>query len=728
MLFIYAGLGLTICFCPKKFQNFTFFFSPFVGLAYLSIFSWWGIHFIPGGIDAIILPLLIVPTLSLIAAAWTKKREIASLMRPPNKDTIWLIIIYCIIFIFISFPVIFLLNSANVVVIGNNDIINYAAVSKILVSSSLVNPTPNVDAHLLYLIETNNFGAFIATAFPSALFSVQTYIVQNSIVNIFFIFTLPILYTIAVTIFRYRPTMAMGVSILIGLNIHLIYIIYTGFVGQVIGFGMFIALLLATLYPILNCKQSKDFWEYIPLASILLFGMIATYSPFIPIFFLPLFGYLILIALINKDFKAIIPILKFLIISTIIGMIFAIPLVINRFQEILYFSTSIPAGWPMPTLGPEQIMGIVGNDVGWFPIQNSAINSIPLPIMLRISLSCIIIALFILSLRKLYQTDRNVFYFGIFFLGMIFIGYSYYSVVEMMSPAYTGDSYKAYKLLTYGLPIIIIFLFVYFRDIDLFKPENVKKKWQSVLILILLITGCLWSSMAMMDMISQKSYPIKPNIIDLQKIDNIQNVTSINVEESNYKDQMWIYYFLFMNKTVHLKYRTYFAKSPLIGEWTLKSNYNNIINIDNGDEKIPLNDDYYLIKNESTLTADFDKGWFMEEFNGNGAFRWTGYNNETPTLAIHSSNFSTVNLNLSYVPLIQNNTFSVFLDNGFIKDCQDSRFCEIKQIRITRGDHIIEFIPQISPISPGAKDPRTLGYAFIYINLTATSSTSGVSA
>jgi hypothetical protein len=581
---------------------------------------------------------------------------------------------------------------------------------------------PGVYANILFLIENNNFGAFVAAAVPSTVLAIQTYVLQNSIENLFFIFSLPIVYLIAVEIFRYRPTVALIAVFLVGLNLHLIYILYTGFVGQVLGYGIFLALLSVMLYPILNCTQDKEFWEYIPLTSVLLFGLIATYSLFIPLLFFPVFGILVLAVIMKKNLKTILPSFKFFIMTAIIGIIIAFPLAINRFKEVLYFSQNITAGWPMPILSPDQIMGFVGNDVGWFPPVQNAASSIPMPLFARFLLSIIIVCILFLSLNKLFQSDRNLFYFGIIFLAVVFIGYIYYSALELTTPTFTGEGYKAYKLLTYGIPLIFLFFLAYFRNIDLFNPGN--KRWYCIMVLILLIAGNLWSSAAMMDRVSQKSYLIKPNIIDLQKINNFQNVSSINVEESIYSDQMWIYYFLYMNKTLHLKYTTYYQKSPLIGEWTLKSSHMDILDLGNLDEKIPLNDDYYLVKNESSIYVDFKEGWYEPEYK-NGAFRWSGNNKETPSLGITSSNLTILDLNLSYASLNPKNSFSVELDDKKITDCSDINFCEIKQLAITPGYHILKFEPKFPPTSSGSADPRTLGYVFIYINMTSTTSATG---
>ena len=40
IFYIYSGIGLSFLLCPKHFEKYCFYFSPFVGLAYLSYFSW----------------------------------------------------------------------------------------------------------------------------------------------------------------------------------------------------------------------------------------------------------------------------------------------------------------------------------------------------------------------------------------------------------------------------------------------------------------------------------------------------------------------------------------------------------------------------------------------------------------------------------------------------------------------------------------------------------------
>lgn len=728
LLFVYCGIGLTLFICPKKFENYILFFSPFVGLAYLGLFTWWGIHLVSGGINAFIYPLLILPAFFLLLALFTRKDQLLPIFWVLRTETLFLIILCIIIYLIISLPNIVLLNNLNVLVVGNNDIINYATISKFLTRSSLINPVPGVDAHILYLIENNNFGAFIAAAVPSSFFAIQTYMLENIIENLFFIFSLPIIYLIAVEIFTYKSQVAFIATLLIGVNIHLIYILYTGFVGQVIGCSIFLALLLVTLYPLLSYEQNHNFHSFIPLASVLMFGMIMTYSPLILLFFVPILLYLIIVMSSKKSAEFIWNPLKFLIITTIISFAIAPTLFIDRLQELTYFAQSIAAGWPMPPITPEQIVGLVGNDVGWFPIQNAVWSPPLIPVIFLLLVSFLVLFVFFLSLKKLSKDQRLLFFFAMAFLLIIFMVYIYYIIIDYISPTFTGEYYKAYKLLTYGIPMVIIIFLSYFKDLNLFKCKD--KCRYCMIFLVVLVLGNIWSGAAMMDMVSQKSYPIKASVIDLQRLNEMQNISSLNIEERSYSDQMWIYYFLFMNHTIHLQYTTYFQKSPLTGEWTLKTRNEDILNLENLEEIIPLNDDYYLVKNgSSSFRVDFKEGWYETESWGNSIFRWSSYKNQSPVVGIYSpSKKVSIDLDLTYKPLIADNSFAVYLNDKKITECTNEHFCELNRVIIYPGIHNLTFEPRFPPISPGPEDPRTLGYVFIYINMTSNTSTSGVTA
>jgi hypothetical protein len=238
--------------------------------------------------------------------------------------------------------------------------------------------------------------------------------------------------------------------------------------------------------------------------------------------------------------------------------------------------------------------------------------------------------------------------------------------------------------------------------------------------LTLLIIGNIGSMASMISFTTNQSTMINKNIIDLHKLNLNENITSINIIEGLWWDQMWIYYFLFENKTVFLKYRTYYADSPQNGEWTLvKKSGEDIFYYSNFQEFnniIILNKEYYL-ENKSFREFSFNNGWYELESNNDTKWRWTGQSNITPGLELNLIENQSINMFLQYSSLNKTNALTILLDNETIKDCNDNNYCSVENINLTRGKHILVFNTKLPPELPGNGDPRPLSYSFTNITI-----------
>jgi hypothetical protein len=207
---------------------------------------------------------------------------------------------------------------------------------------------------------------------------------------------------------------------------------------------------------------------------------------------------------------------------------------------------------------------------------------------------------------------------------------------------------------------------------------------------------------------------ISEDINDLEKINNFENVTSINIQEPPYWNQMWIYYFLLDKQRVYLKYNSYYSASPQIGEWTLKENNSDILsllNFTNSSNIIPINRIYSLEKN-SSCDISLYKGWYDLESNQDAKWRWSGEKNETPSIEIDCNNEEQlINMKMNYYSLNPENNFSVLMDGNKISACSNN-YCEIYNINFSKGKHILSFDPKLPPQLSGHRDPRYLGYGF----------------
>jgi hypothetical protein len=363
------------------------------------------------------------------------------------------------------------------------------------------------------------------------------------------------------------------------------------------------------------------------------------------------------------------------------------------------------SGWNMPFLYPPAIIGIELNNI-W--------SQSP-PILFSIILSVVLSIFFVFSLYRLFKNNEQLFFITFLYVALVIAGYGYLSLKEAITPTFSGEGYKAFKLITYFIPLILIITLYYFNDFQKTSQKTClshKKAFFSGII-VLLFFGNIWSGFTMIMESKQQSFGIDDDILDLVEIDHLENISSINIQENSFWRGMWIYYFLMGgNKSIYLKYPTYYRSSPQEGEWTLKNNNSDIIHIINKNEKIKINKGYYLEKNNSLDINLNNNGWYDLQSDENNFWRWSGIYNESPSIIIESTKDQLINLDLMYWTHYPDNTLTLVLDNTTITDCINNSYCRIPKINLTSGKHILRLKVKHPTQSSVHGDSTHLGYAF----------------
>ena len=714
LFYCYSGIGISFLFCPKYLEKYCFYFSPFVGLAYLGYVSWFFFEYSAWGTNQYTW-IVIPPFLFLLLAYNIKKDRFATIFHPFKKENLALIFLCIVIFLAISFPYYSQIDGiSNTISLGNNDIVAYATISKYLTFSSNSNSSivfdPNVTPGFLGQLKYNYFSAFLSTALPSSLFGLDPYQIQNLIIYLFFIFSLPIIFLIGIEIFGYNQKIALGITFLVGASFHLLYIVYEGFFAQIIGMGFFLCLFLVTYFPILKFSEIQNFSPYLLLNIVFCSGLISSYYVMFPLFLIPSVLFIVSYSIQSRSKRFFLKSTKYLL-STIFLTFLISPLIFFYKINSLISLNNVVAGWDMPFLFPDWIFGLTGTNI--------SMQSIPILIRLIISLPIVLLVLF--SLHHLFKTELKLFFISSSYFSFLIFFYFYLITKEFFSSTYTGDSYKAYKLITYFIPLILLIGLYTFRDLELnFTRITSKKNIVFFSLLCLLIIGNIVAMVSIISFSASHSITINKNIIDINKINFDDNVTSINILEKGYWDQMWMYYFLFENKTIFLKYRTYYADSPQNGEWTLlKKSGNDIFYLQNFDDfnnTISLNKEYYL-ERKPLIEFGYNEGWYDLESDHEKKWRWTGLPNITPSLELNLKEDQSINIFLQYWPLNQTNALTILLDNETIKNCNDKNYCSMENINLTKGKHIMGFKSKWSPELAGNGDPRYFSYAFSNITM-----------
>lgn len=713
--FILSGFGLTLLLIPKQLEKYTLFFSPFVGLVYVTYLSTLFIEFGNWGSNVYVWVILIL-SIIITAIALMSRKHIFCFYSSYVRRVIFQILCICIIIFFVlSFPYYSNYDGLiNTISLGNNDIISYATAAKYaMVSSFNYSPipyVPEVTPGFNHILRTDYVSAIFATALPCSLFGLETFQIQNLGIFLFFIFMLPLIYILGVEIFNYSKNFALILTILVGLNIHLFYIVYQGFFGQIIGMGYFYGLLFILLYPIIKNQGFRETIATVPFSILLFIGLWSSYETIIPLLIGPYLLFCI-IQLFHTDSIQIFNRNIFYVLLVIFLSFVIYPFSIyERLQKLISFKDVI-AGWDMPILTPDWILGIVGNNYLFR-------SEIPY-IWIILSISMMII--FYFSIRSQFKDNFQLFIISLIYLGSIICLYLFLIIKEFLSPDFSGDGYRAYKLMTYFIPLFILTFYYFFRenDWDFNKPYLKKSNFFSIIFLVLTISTVLSGSMMALSG-DVEFLSIDSSIIDLNTNPEVLNLDSINIETQSYWEQMWIHYFLFDKLPVYLKYQTYYKPSSLISNWTLKRNNNekDIFDFKEFGKKpdIEINDKYSL-KNNGSFEVIMGDGWYNPEYITDSTWRWSGKNNISPSLIIvnHEGN-SFINLFLSYFPLNPINSLSIYRNGMLIKNCPDN-FCSITNISLNHDTNKIIFQAKIPPEQPNSGDTRDLGFAFTRITV-----------
>jgi len=609
LLYEFFGFGITFLLCPRNLEKYTFFFAPFVGLTYITCLGTYFADFSNLG-SKVYASWLLFPSIILLGSAfYVKKDRRNELVWPFKKENILLVIICIIIFLAISMPYLVRFNGdlSNTITLGCGDIVNTAAMSKFLTQSSFIQPPPTVDSSFVLTLQrgANHIAVDFLTAIPSSIFSIDPYKIQNLVSYLFYFFLLPFVFLIAVEIFNYKKNVALVITSLTGLSFHLIYVIYQGFLGEIIGLGMFLSLFLVMLYSFQNCNKFSDYFPYILFTSVLTLGLIISYSPLLPLYYIPLFIFLSFVFISTRSIYRLLNALCFIALTLFIAFLLSPFEVIKIFKDIFLYTSGF--GWEMPMVTPAWAFGIAQNNLtSWgFGFAQPGLGmqyiGVPSNPIIDEILSGLIIVVAIISFIHLFKTDRLLFFLSISYVSFFLVIYCYLTFQGIFSIPFSGNSYKAYKLFTYFIPIILLTCLSCFRNFEIVPLKNKSKiKIIAIFFLALLILVNLYSASSIIKANYENGIEIKENIIDLQKITKMDNVSSVNIGISSWLDQMWVYYFIFINKKIYVRYNTYYQAKPPLGEWTLQGTdipkYSSS-DVGNSSNIIVINSDYYLIRN-----------------------------------------------------------------------------------------------------------------------------------
>ena len=231
---VFMGIGLTYLIVPKQVSRYTIIISPIVGYGLTTLFAWYCyIADLPGA--NVYAWFSLVFGLSINIYAYKRYRSFKLPELEENKpDWIPPILMGCIAFLVINIPFIITPNSPTTMSIANNDIVDYAAMSRFIQEF----PRSTTEGFLgqcgvvHYNCDVQWFGVSAITAFFASLLRTDAYRVQSLCVNLFFALGVPLCYMFSREILKVGRRFSMCIAFFYAIHPVLYRVAYDGFHGQ----------------------------------------------------------------------------------------------------------------------------------------------------------------------------------------------------------------------------------------------------------------------------------------------------------------------------------------------------------------------------------------------------------------------------------------------------------------------------------------------------------------
>ena len=536
-LLFFLGIGVTTIVVPKKIRVHSIWIIPWVTITliifFLTLLSLLGLPVKQS------MPIVTFFLLAIDVYVWIKKK----LQRPAHivQDIILTVFIIGTVFFNIS-PLLKTEKQLTTLSLGNNDAIVYVMSPDYLLNHSILDnftKKPNTlkpaEASVTGLIQSSyRFGPPMITAFFLPLFDLKAYQFFTIFQAVIFALSIPLVYLVLKVLYKPSTLGLVIISILIGFNANLLYIIYHDFFGQVLFWGISLCLLIYFLFYFeTEPKNSKSFTYFDAGIGFLISILFLSYHEGAIFVLAPLVILLGIRFILKKNS------LKYWFSLTRIGMI-----------SIILMPFAIANGM---VLGLEQA-GNTGGPIGWqlfrsnIPYANPfemlgfySIHSFdPLPSVVAATLSSLVVLLIMIgfyhSKNKLLMLSLVIIYLGfLIWTGPIDQNFFTYN-----------------RVVTYTLPLFIV-LFA----IGLLEAGKKMPRQLGGYVIVALLALTLYSGIQLNKRYLREFISIDRSLISLQELHDSSIIQQpIYTEQAltgltSLWRQMWIEYFLYPNKSLY---------------------------------------------------------------------------------------------------------------------------------------------------------------------------------
>lgn len=708
--FLFWGAGLALLSTPRRWRvGWPALCAPF-GLALQSAVVWFGALTPLPGTQVYGKWSLLIPIVLLFAGCWravrVERRSLWVELREWQSVGLLMAVILNVLLIpFASASKV--LTSAS---LGSCDAADYAAGARTLLEFARWDRTGfmgltevvqlhSVDNFFDHWIRLNHFTPSALVALNAAIFSYQPYEIISVTTAVFVALSLPTVFWLARSTFRYSPLASFWIATVYGLSPLLWYAAYHVAMSQLLA-AMAIAVVNGAAISVwaegATWRRGLGWFGVLAAGFWLILG---AYNFIVVVCLVPALGYVGTCALWHKEgsrFGRWIALVLGPLVLT--GAVFT-QRTLGLVERFLLFQ-QYDFGWKIPALSPEGWLGMVGST-----------SLAALPGILRWSLTFVVVLLWAAGLLWASRRKDAKAWLATCATFPILLGYGFLELRAVLRG--TNASYDAYKLISVFYPGLLAGV-AYWLNLARSPQRWIKA---GIVTFALLVLGFnAYSAHRFMRRMQSPPLLVDQALVQLQRLETLPQVTSVNLRIGDFWARLWANSFL-LRKPQYFPSHTYEGRrnTELKGEWDLLGG---IISLRTPDlpEELRLSAPYSLVDTRSSyfLKVQAGEGWYDQEVIAKAGAHWR-WSQGDATLVVENPQSRRMWVNLrGSLRSLNERDLEVWINGERMRSVRvgtQLRTIHVPRIALPPGRSIIEFRSLTPPLSPGPHDGRKLSFA-----------------
>jgi hypothetical protein len=703
---LFWGAGLALLAMPRPWVRFWPVLAAPAGFVLQSLVVWAGAYANLPGTDCYARWSEVLPLALLVIAArrrgWgTLGRDLLSL------GAVWAATIVCLVVL--VWPLARASKVLTTASLGSCDAADYAGGARMLMEfahgdrSGFIGLTEvagimSVDNFFDFWLRLNHFTPSAVIALNGSVFGLATQEITGLLTMVFLASSLPVVFWLARAVMGYRGSVSTWIALLYGLSPITWYAVFHVAMAQLLA-AQAIALLtwagVALWRGRLAWRRGRTMGGVLALAYALVLG---SYNFILLVGLVPAVAYAGGLALRRRGWRRLARWALLMVVPLLVsGVVFAerVAGLVERFKLFGQYDF----GWRIPVLSPAGWLGMVaGTDLGAFSGQIAFV------------LSAAVVVLLVGALVAGARRRRRAAFMALCLTVPVLAGYGYLNLRGAMLG--TNASYDAYKLFAVFYPALLAG-FCYWVTL-----AASRRAWLRLTVwaFALVVTGCtINAAWRFSDRMRQPPLLVGPELVQVEKIEAMPGVASVNMLVPDMWSRLWANAFL-LHKPQYFLTHTYEGRknTPLRGAWDLNGG---LIDVRlPADGSVNLNAHYSLTNTASPffLRATLGDGWYDLERLPRGPTRWR-WAQAGAALLLDNPQARPLHLVLRFnARSLVERDLQVWVGGQrahTVNIGKELALVRVPEITIPPGATKLELRSSLPPASPGGGDTRALEFA-----------------